>query len=282
MKRTRGKRLALRFFACALAGAFVSMLAACGADDTAYGTSAPDAGSDAHGGSDATTGSDAQSDGGPLTDGASDEGASRSDAEAGSDAGGTLVQKLVALTSHCTVASTAKYATDQGVTPTIDVCRLNGAFFWTADMDIDCDGQSTAECNATTDPAYQNQTSFTQSNGQPLSASVLPYVVVPLPSAKFSYVTAGIKPGAVVIVIYSGKMMYGVFGDEGPSTIIGEASYAMAKSLGIDPNPATGGVDTGVTYIVFTGAGAVASPIEDHQAAVTLGQGLASTLLQNN
>ena len=74
-----------------------------------------------------------------------------------------------------------------------------------------------------------------------------------------AYNTAGIKPGAVVIAIYNGKASYGVFGDEGPS-----------------------GVDNGVTYIVFTGAGAVATPIEDHHAAVILGQQLATTLRQNN
>ncbi len=64
--------------------------------------------------------------------------------------------------------------------------------------------------------------------------------------------------------------------------IIGEASYAMASSLGIDPNPASGGVDTGVTYIVFTGQGAVVIPIEDHASAVTLGNQLAAQIIQNN
>ncbi len=40
-------------------------------------------------------------------------------------------------------------------------------------------------------------------------------------------------------------------GDTGPDEIIGEASYATAKALGIDPDPETGGTDSGVTYIVF-------------------------------
>jgi glycosyl hydrolase group 75 (putative chitosanase) len=71
-------------------------------------------------------------------------------------------------------------------------------------------------------------------------------------------------------------------GGEGPKAIIGEASYAMAKNLGIDPDPSTGGTDSGVTYIAFTGAGAVVPKIEDHPAAVTLGQQLASTLVTAN
>jgi len=31
-------------------------------------------------------------------------------------------------------------------------------------------------------------------------------------------------------------MNFGVFGDEGPDTSSGEASYAMNKSVGVDPD----------------------------------------------
>jgi hypothetical protein len=187
--------------------------------------------------------------------------------------------ELLALTTTCSVASNGKYATDSGATPTVDICALTGAYFWKADMDIDCDGLKTAVCSASTDPAYQNQTSATTSTGGWLDASTLPYVVIPLPSSRFDYTKSNIQLGQLVAVIYNGKITYGVFGDEGPSDIIGESSYAMAQSLGIDPNPATGGVDSGVTYIVFTGPGAVVSPIEDHAKAVALGQTLANKLL---
>jgi hypothetical protein len=197
------------------------------------------------------------------------------------DAGSTVAQ-LIALTSSCAVASNGRYALDSGATPTVDICRLNGAFFWKADMDIDCDGKTTAQCNLQADPSYQDQTSFDDSMGNPLDAANLPYVVVPLPSSRFDYQTENIKPGALVIVIYNGQMTFGVFGDEGPSDIIGEASYAMAVSLGIDPDPSTGGIDRGVTYIIFTGTAAEVHPIEDHQAAITLGQTLVTQLLQDN
>jgi hypothetical protein len=207
-----------------------------------------------------------------------------SQSSSGSDLGGAsgLAGALGMLTSKCTVASNGKYSTDEGVPATIDICKLNGAFFWNSDMDIDCDGQTTTQCSHQTDPAYQNVTSFSQSDGQPLIASSLPYIVVPLPSSRFDYTQNDIQPGALAIVLYNGQLNYGVFGDEGPNNIIGEASYAMAKSLGIDPDPATGGVDSGVTFIVLTGMGAVVNPIEDHNAAVTLGQQLAQQLLQNN
>lgn len=90
------------------------------------------------------------------------------------------------------------------------------------------------------------------------------------------------KLGSVIAVIYNGQVEYGVFGDEGPKAIIGEASYAMAQSLGINPDPSVGGVDSGVTYIAFTGAVAVAPKLEDHPATVKLGEQLASTLLTAN
>ena len=67
--------------------------------------------------------------------------------------------------------------------------------------------------------------------------------------------------------------------EEGPDNIIGEASYAMATLLGIDPDPATGGTGSGVTYIAFTGPTSVVNKIEDHAEAVRLGQMLAATLL---
>lgn len=193
-----------------------------------------------------------------------------------------LASAITRVTSRCTAASTGKYATDNGVSAAIDICKLKGAYFWKADMDIDCDGQSSVVCNASTDPAYQSQTSFRQSDDKPLISSSLPYVVVPLPSSRFDYRNAGIKPGAVVAVMYAGKVEFGVFGDEGPTNIIGEASYAMAKSLGVDPNPVTGGVNSGVTYVVFTGSGAVVSPIENHASAVTLGKNLVAKLAQEN
>jgi hypothetical protein len=184
----------------------------------------------------------------------------------------------------CNQVSAGKYETDDdpSLPSNIPICGLNGAVFWKADMDVDCDGKTTAQCNLNTDAAYQNETSATDSMGNPLDAATLPYVVVPLPSNRWSYDAGGLQLGSVIVVIYNGKLTYGVFGDEGPDNIIGEASYAMAKSLGIDPDPSTGGTDSGVTYIAFTGAGGVVNTIEDHAEATSLGQMLATKLLADN
>jgi hypothetical protein len=130
-----------------------------------------------------------------------------------------------------------------------------------------------------TDPSFQAQTSATDSHGNYLDAATLPYVVVPLPSARFDYSAAGLQFGSVIAVIYQDKVEYGVFGDEGPTSIIGEASYRMAQLLGIDPDPSTGGVDSGVAYIAFTGPSAVTMVIEDHDEAVRIGTAKAQALI---
>ena len=207
-----------------------------------------------------------------------------SSASSGGNPGPPTAADLLALVSACNAVSKGNYATDSdpGLPSDIAICGLEGAVFWKADLDVDCDGKQSPQCNLQKDPAYQNQTSATDSNGDPLDAATLPYVVVPLPSSRFDYGAAGLAFGSVIAVIYQGKVEYGVFGDEGPKAIIGEASYAMAASLGIDPDPSTGGTDSGVTYIAFTGAGAVVAKIEDHPAAVALGEKLASTLITAN
>ncbi|MFG3008982.1 glycoside hydrolase family 75 protein [Streptomyces cinerochromogenes] len=187
---------------------------------------------------------------------------------------------LLAKVTSCAQISSGKYKTDDETSATVPVCGKNGAVFWKADMDIDCDGQRTTNCNEDRDPWYQDDTAFHQSDGKPLKAETLPYVVVPSTSSIWNYTNAGIKGGGVVAVIYNNKVEYAVVGDTGPSKIIGEASYATAKALGIDPDPETGGTDSGVTYILFKNS--KVSPIESHSAAVSLGDQLAKQFIANN
>ncbi|MFF1640860.1 glycoside hydrolase family 75 protein [Streptomyces sp. NPDC058246] len=194
--------------------------------------------------------------------------------------GSVSAADLLAKVTSCSQISNGKYKTDDETSATVPVCGKNGAVFWKADMDIDCDGQRTTNCNENRDPWYQNDTAFHQSDDKPLKAESLPYVVVPSSSSIWNYSSAGIKGGGVVAVIYNNKVEYAVVGDTGPTKIIGEASYATAKALGIDPDPATGGTDSGVTYILFKNS--KVSPIESHSAAVSLGDQLAKQFLQNN
>ncbi len=202
--------------------------------------------------------------------------------DSGGGGGGapTAAELLAKVTSCGQQISNGLYKTDSETGRTIPVCNRNGAVFWKGDMDIDCDGQRTTQCNENTDCCFQPDTAFHQSNGQPLIASSLPYVVVPSPSSTWDYRSFQIAGGGVVAVIYNNQVEYAVVGDTGPTDIIGEASYATARDLGINPDPSNGGTDSGVTYIVFKNS--KVNPIESHANAVTLGQQLARTFINSN
>ncbi|WP_406728849.1 glycoside hydrolase family 75 protein [Streptomyces sp. GD-15H] len=177
---------------------------------------------------------------------------------------------LLAEVRHCAPVSHGNYRSDQGVRATIPVCGTRDAVFWKADMDIDCDGQPGVRCNTRTDPYFSTSTAFAQSDGRPLNSETLPFVVVPVPSGLWDYRAYGVRGGSVAAVVYRDRVQYAVVGDTGPAGLIGEASYATAEALGIDPNPQGGGTSSGVTYIVFRDSRV--TPVEDRRAARRAGR----------
>lgn len=223
----------------------------------------------------------------------------------GTIVGSPAVAKLIALTKNCTAANkipsdTNKFATDSG--STVHVCALpgvantadaGGAIFWTADMDIDCDGVTTTHCPGTgadKDPSYYYQTSFSGPNsamskdGPALSAEKTPYVVIP---DEITNVDQN-NGGNIVAVIYKDQIEFAVFGDQieyqkgDANEPIGEASVRTAVGLGIPASPASGGVSGGVTYIAFTGKGTQPKDMEDVAEIQALGTKLLESLLANN
>ncbi|MFF7494895.1 glycoside hydrolase family 75 protein [Streptomyces rubiginosohelvolus] len=194
--------------------------------------------------------------------------------EADADAGVVTAAQLLAEVRACSRISKGRYRTDSGsAKATVPVCGTRDAVFWKADMDIDCDGRRTRACNRKTDPYFLPETAFQSSRGEPLDSAALPHVVVPGPSKVWDYRKAGLTGGSVVAVVYRDRVRYGVIGDTGPTGIIGEASYAMAKTLDIDPDPSTGGAESGVTYIAFKNSRI--SPIESRARAQSRGAALA-------
>ncbi|MEU3852882.1 glycoside hydrolase family 75 protein [Streptomyces sp. NPDC029554] len=185
-------------------------------------------------------------------------------------AGTVSAADLLAEVRDCAPVSRGNYRSDHGAPATIPVCGTRDAVYWKADMDIDCDGRPGPRCNRRTDPYFAPNTAFAQSDGRPLSAERLPFIVVPAPGPVWDYRDHGVRGGSVVAVIHRDRVQYAVVGDTGPRHIIGEASYATAKALGIRPDPHGGGVPSGVTYIVFKNTRV--SPIEDHAAAVAAGE----------
>ena len=198
----------------------------------------------------------------------------------GGSGGAPSASELLAKLTSCSQISSGLYKTDSEKSRTIPVCGLSDAVFWKADMDIDCDGQRTTQCNENTDCCFQADTAFHQSDGKPLNAATLPYVVVPSPSSTWDYRKFGIAGAGVVAVIYNNQVTYAVVGDTGPTDIIGEASYATASSLGIDPDPSNGGTDSGVTYLFFKNS--KVTPIESHANAVSTGETLARQFVNNH
>ncbi|MFI7329724.1 glycoside hydrolase family 75 protein [Streptomyces rubiginosohelvolus] len=206
--------------------------------------------------------------------GSSSGSASGSAREPEADAGVVTAAELFAEVRACSRISKGRYRTDSGsAKATVPVCGTRDAVFWKADMDIDCDGRKTRACNRKTDPYFLPETAFQSSRGEPLDSAALPHVVVPGPSKVWDYRKSGLTGGSVVAVVYRDRVRYGVIGDTGPTGIIGEASYAMAKALGIDPDPSTGGAESGVTYIAFKNSRI--SPIESRARAQSRGAALA-------
>jgi hypothetical protein len=171
----------------------------------------------------------------------------------------------------CKQVSKKKYNSDGG--KKVGICGLTGAIYWTADMDIDCDGKRTAQCNEDTDCCFLPDTAFHNNDDEPLTASKTPYIVIPN-----DFKIAGLKGGAVGAIIFQNKLQFAIFGDTGPSDIIGEASYAAAKNLGINPDAKNGGTSGPVTYFVFTGSGTVPSDIEDQAEVNRIGNRLTAKL----
>jgi hypothetical protein len=193
-----------------------------------------------------------------------------------------IINSLLSLTANCTRAhmvSKHTYSDPGSAVRNVPICALKGAVYFNADMDIDCDGLAAGGCPGD-DPSYQDDTAFHNSRDQPLAAAITPYVVIP---QDFTYPGLDTDNGGnVVAVIFNHKLQYAIFGDTGPTNLIGEASYATAQRLGIDPDPASGGVDRGVSYIVFVGSHAAPNDIENQSQTQTLGHQLATSLIANN
>ncbi|MCA9635879.1 MAG: glycoside hydrolase family 75 protein [Myxococcales bacterium] len=207
-------------------------------------------------------------------------------ADEGPRRAGPSADELLALTESCDpLPGVGKFKTDSRSPATVPICRLNGAIWWRADADIDCDGGTSASCKD--DPSYQATTSAKDSKGSFVDASTLPFLVVPLAGNGFDPKKLGIKTGwsgygSAGAIIYDGQLLYVPYADAGPAGVIGELSQAAAARLGIPTSPRSGGVDSGVTYIVFTGPGSYVEPIESEAEARALGERLARALIQDN
>lgn len=190
----------------------------------------------------------------------------------------TAAQLLEAVKQGTLIPETKNaFQSDMENKKNISMYQLKGATTWTSDMDVDCDGTATTNCNKQRDSYFQNQLSI----GVNLKAEEVPYFVIPIGSPSNSS-KRDIKFGQIAAVIFNDQVVYAVFVDEcGVNSLIGEASYATAKLLGVDPDPATGGTDGPVTFITFQGpTGRLTSgQYTSHEEAIKLGNARAKELI---
>ncbi len=83
-----------------------------------------------------------------------DPGEGGSGGSGGNPSDGPTAQELLELTQTCDpLPGVSKFKTDYNVSSTIQICQLNGAIWWRADADIDCDGAADPRC--TVDRSYR-------------------------------------------------------------------------------------------------------------------------------
>ena len=145
-----------------------------------------------------------------------------------------------------------------------------GVFAYTSSMAIDTDGS-----DKDPDPDHQGSTTWQDSKGAQLGAHHVPYYVlgddcwdnekgghIPI-CPHFYYPDHNITGLQFALIFYNGKVIGAVFGDtqgtDNTSTSsndareLGEASVEAASLLGIPSSGTTGGVDNGVTVVIFSG-----------------------------
>ncbi len=141
-----------------------------------------------------------------------------------------------------------------------------GVFAYTSSMAIDTDGS-----DPDPDPDHQSTTTWTDDSGAYLGAHHVPYYVLgddcydkTSPCPHFYYVEHNITGLQFALIFYNGNCIGAVFGDtQGTDTTstssndsreLGEASVESANLLGIPSSGTTGGVNGGVTVVIFSGS----------------------------
>jgi hypothetical protein len=140
-----------------------------------------------------------------------------------------------------------------------------GIYAYSSSLAVDTDGS-----DPDSDPDHQNTTTFQDSNGESLGAHRVPFYVLgddcwdqQSPCPHFFYQEHGIQGRQFALMFYQGKVIGAIFGDtqtandqptsDNDSRELGEASVKAADLLGIPSSGTTGGVDSGVTVVIFSG-----------------------------
>ncbi|SFW73065.1 glycoside hydrolase family 75 protein [Amycolatopsis australiensis] len=141
-----------------------------------------------------------------------------------------------------------------------------GVYAYSSSLAVDDDGS-----DPDPDPDHQGTTTFQDSNGKQLAAHHVPFYVLgddcydrKSPCPHFFYKEHNIKGRQFALMFYKSKCIGAIFGDtqtgnnqttsDNDSRELGEASVKSASLLGIPSSGTTGGVDNGVTVVIFSGS----------------------------
>jgi hypothetical protein len=141
-----------------------------------------------------------------------------------------------------------------------------GVYAYSSSLAVDTDGS-----DPDPDPDHQGSTTFDDSNGKALGAHHVPFYVLgddcyerTSPCPHFFYKEHGIKGRQFALMFYKSKVIGAIFGDtqtgndqttsDNDSRELGEASVKAASLLGINSSGTDGGVDNGVTVVIFSGS----------------------------
>ena len=188
---------------------------------------------------------------------------------------------LVALTSTCAqLAGTTKFAKDSGGSKTVPICQLNGALFWKADLDVDCDGGQGAACKA--DPYYQADTATVDSKGNPLDASSLALRRRPPAEQRLRLQSRGAEARERRRRDLPGKDDVRHPRRSRPDGRHRRGVLCHGAKARHQPQPHFGRRRQGVTYVAFTGATAIVTKKEDMVQASTIGQSRTAAVISSN
>lgn len=187
----------------------------------------------------------------------------------------TPQQIIAAVQSHMTSAvqvNTLPHINTMTRAKNVNVYQvIPGVFAYTSSMAIDTDGS-----DPDPDPDHQGQTTWQDSAGAQLGAHHVPFYVLGddcydrakgAPFAQcphFFYAEHNITGLQFALIFYKGNAIGAVFGDtqgtdrtptsDNDSRELGEASVEAAVLLGIPSSGTSGGVDNGVTVVIFSGS----------------------------
>ena len=125
---------------------------------------------------------------------------------------------------------------------------------------LDGDGRPVWQRSGRYKGFYVSTTSLRSASGSAsapgtyVNAAKIPYIVLPPDFSQRFGVTLGDL--AVVTNRKNGRFAFAIFADVGPRGKIGEGSIALARALGLDPNPRVGGTAAPtISYLVFPKSG---------------------------